>query len=249
MIDNILTTSIIIGVTVLITRIIASIIKNNGIMDSIRGVGFLIIATFWYGNNRDPSIWQTILYILIMIRSISLTTYITWRNNGKPEDFRYKKRREERGKVVIRRSLIQIYLLQWVIMLVISLPIIYGLNNNIGIRQIIIWTTISAIGYYREAQWNRELITFKKDKKNKWKLLTTWLRKHSRHPNYFGEACIWRGIRIFALPARRTIASPILLTYLLRYVSWVTMLEKKYEGRKNFKQYKKTTPAFLPKIK
>jgi hypothetical protein len=56
MIDNILTTSIIIGVTVLITRIIASIIKNNGIMDSIRGVGFLIIATFWYGNNTDPSI-------------------------------------------------------------------------------------------------------------------------------------------------------------------------------------------------
>jgi len=249
MIDNIVTTSIIIWVTLAITRIVASIIKNNGIMDSIRGIGFLIIATFWYGVNTDPSVWQNILYILIIIRSISLTSYITRRNNWKPEDFRYQKRREEWGSLAIRRSLVQIYLLQWVMMLIISLPIIYGMNNDIQIRQVIIWTIIFSIGYYREAKWNRELIIFKKDKINKGKLLTTGLRNKSRHPNYFGEACIWRGIRICTLPALRTIASPILITYLLRYVSWVPLLEKKYEWRKDFEQYKKQTPVFFPKIK
>lgn len=249
MIDNILTTTIIIGTTLFLTRIIANIIKNNWIMDSIRGVGFLIIATFWYGNNTDPSVWQNILYILIVIRSISLTTYITRRNNGKPEDFRYQKRRKEWGSHAIRKSLIHIYLLQWIIMLIISLPIIYGLNQEITIRQIIMWTTIFIIWYYREAQWNRELIRFKKNRKNKWKLLTKGLRKHSRHPNYFGEACIWRGIRIFSVSTRRTISSPILITYLLRYVSWIPMLEKKYVWRKDFEKYKKQTPALFPRIK
>ena len=42
------------------------------------------------------------------------------------------------------------------------------------------------------------------------------------------------------------IFSPLLITYLLRFVSGVPMLEKKWNGRDDWEEYKKRTNAFVP---
>ena len=75
---------------------------------------------------------------------------------------------------------------------------------------------------------------------NKGKLLTTGLWKYSRHPNYFGEALMWWGTYIIACSLEYgwvTMWSAIIASLVLRYVSGVPILEKKYEGRDDFKLY------------
>jgi steroid 5-alpha reductase family enzyme len=75
------------------------------------------------------------------------------------------------------------------------------------------------------------------------------LWKYSRHPNYFGESLVWWGIYFFVCSfglAGISIFSPILMTYLLRKVSGVVLLEKKYATNQTYQEYIKNTPAFVP---
>ena len=78
----------------------------------------------------------------------------------------------------------------------------------------------------------------------KGKLLTTGLWRYSRHPNYFGEALLWWGLA--AISCRwEALVSPIGLTLLLRYVTGVPMLERKYRKREDFKAYRSQTSPFI----
>ena len=82
--------------------------------------------------------------------------------------------------------------------------------------------------------------------------MTTGLWELTSHPNYFGEALLWWGIGFYALAVPFgwiTLISPLAITLLLRFVSGVPMLEKKYEGRPDWEEYKKNTPAFVPFVK
>jgi steroid 5-alpha reductase family enzyme len=83
--------------------------------------------------------------------------------------------------------------------------------------------------------------------------MTTGLWKYTRHPNYFGEAVIWWGLFIIVLsiPADSVwkyiaIISPITITYLLRFVSGVPMLEKRMKEKEGWDEYAKATNAFIP---
>jgi steroid 5-alpha reductase family enzyme len=84
---------------------------------------------------------------------------------------------------------------------------------------------------------------------NRGKLMTSGLWRYSRHPNYFGEAVIWWGIFLIACSIERgwiTFYSALVVTLLLRFVSGVPILEKKYESREDFKAYKQQTNCFVP---
>ncbi len=73
------------------------------------------------------------------------------------------------------------------------------------------------------------------------------LWSYTRHPNYFGEATMWWGIYLMAFPiAWWSIISPMLITWLLLKVSGIPMLEKRWEGNKEYERYKKNTNAFFP---
>jgi steroid 5-alpha reductase family enzyme len=95
-------------------------------------------------------------------------------------------------------------------------------------------------------------MNFKKDPGNKGKLMRSGLWEISRHPNYFGEALIWWGISFYALNLPygwTTLISPVVITLLLRFVSGVPMLEKKYAGRPDWEDYKGKTAPFIPYVK
>lgn len=75
------------------------------------------------------------------------------------------------------------------------------------------------------------------------------LWKYTRHPNYFGEAVMWWGIFVIALSTKNgwlAALSPLLITVLLRCVSGVPLLEKKYRGNDEFAEYARRTNAFVP---
>ena len=80
-------------------------------------------------------------------------------------------------------------------------------------------------------------------------MLRTGLWKLTRHPNYFGEFCIWWGFYLVALSAGGwwSIASPLVMSFLLLKVSGVAMLEKDIGNRRpDYAEYVATTNAFFP---
>jgi steroid 5-alpha reductase family enzyme len=75
------------------------------------------------------------------------------------------------------------------------------------------------------------------------------LWRYSRHPNYFGEFCIWWGFFVMALAVGGwwSIVSPLLMSVLLLRVSGVRLLEKEiHQRRPGYAAYAARTNAFFP---
>jgi len=232
--------------------LVALLKKNNSIVDIGWGVGFVLIALytlFTRGVGSDPQFYIT---LFVAIWGLRLFYHIIRRNWGKAEDFRYANWRKQWGKWVHVRAFFQVFMLQGLFMLIIAAPIIITNSTRshrplteIGWIGIIVWL----VGFFFEAVGDRQLQKFIADKKNKGKLMTQGLWKYTRHPNYFGEAVMWWGIWFISLSTPWSgfgIIGPITITLLIRFVSGVPMLEKKYAGRKDFEAYKKRTNAFVP---
>lgn len=237
--------------------VVSLIKKDNGIADSFYGLGFILIAVYTYFFLCDGSqdLRAMIVTLCVLLWGLRLSYRITLRNAGKGEDFRYKKWRDlwmQRSHTYfIIRSFVQIYLLQGLIILTISLPVIFANTvssysfsyiNGIGL---LLWV----IGFFFEVEGDHELDAFIRRPNKPTRILTTGLWKYTRHPNYFGEALMWWGIFVMVIPMPYfwyTIVSPFLITLLLRFVSGVPMLEAKWQGDPEFAAYAKKTNAFIP---
>lgn len=225
--------------------------KNNSIVDIAWGLGFVIIAWYSLLESKNYFLPNIIACILVTIWGMRLSIHIFRRNKGKPEDFRYAKWREQWGKYVIIRSFLQVYLLQGLFLFIVCSPVIflnatYNINpNSVYLIGVVIWM----IGFYFEVIGDYQLEQFKKDSKNKGKILDTGLWRYTRHPNYFGEATMWWGIGILSFLSGTgyiALIGPITITYMLLFVSGVPMLEKSFEKRPGYKEYKDRTSIFFP---
>ena len=73
--------------------------------------------------------------------------------------------------------------------------------------------------------------------------------RFTRHPNYFGEVTMWWGVFLIAVSSGNgvfAIISPLIITYLLLFVSGIPMLESKYKGNAAYEAYQNKTSAFIP---
>jgi steroid 5-alpha reductase family enzyme len=228
--------------------IFSRILKRNDVADVFWGIGFILVA--WTASlfSANFSFHSILVNTLVTIWGLRLAFHIGLRNRGKGEDFRYKAWRESWGKTFFVRSYLQVFILQGLLLFVISLPIIF-VNVNIkelnafSILGLIIWT----FGFLFEAIGDYQLLQFTKNPANRGKIIQNGLWKYTRHPNYFGEVTLWWGIFCFAMPfGFLTVFSPIAITLLILYVSGIPMLEKKYENNAEFAEYKKRTSSFFP---
>ena len=232
--------------------LISLLLKRNDIADIAWGLGFVAIVIFLF-ITQTATKQSVIVYMLTVIWGIRLAIHIGLRTKGKPEDFRYKKWRDEWGKYFVLRSYLQVYLLQGFFMWIISLPIIVvSMAQNQPISPfVLIGCIIWLIGFVFESIGDYQLMLFIKQRQNKSDIMQTGLWKYTRHPNYFGEVLVWWGIFIMVLPLEYglwAIISPITISFLLLYVSGIPMLEAKYKDNVAFQEYKKRTSAFFPML-
>jgi steroid 5-alpha reductase family enzyme len=229
-------------------------IKNdNSIVDIAWGPGFIIVSLTMLFYTGNTGLVNLLILFVVIIWALRLSTHILVRNWGKPEDFRYANWREEWGKKEPWIAFYKVFMLQGLVMLVISLPVIISFSsfkenlssiNYVGLG-------IFLFGFIFETIGDLQLSQFKKKKENKGKIIQSGLWKYTRHPNYFGEAIVWWGIYLLSFGQGYeylTIISPITITLLLRYVSGVPMLEEKYREREDFQSYAKKTSIFVPII-
>ncbi len=253
MMHSIITESIIVlFVYFFLFFLVGTLIKNNSIVDMGWGIGFVILA--WFTTLRSGNLGgaNLLITILISIWGVRLFYHIMKRNLGKEEDFRYAKWREEWGKWVVLRAFFQVYMLQGVFMFIVALPVILINTRDTpgGISLFaLIGLGIWIIGFFFESVGDYQLKKFKENPKNKGKIMSSGLWKYTRHPNYFGEATMWWGLAIISVSAGGSPAvfvSPIVITYLLLFVSGVPMLEKSFDKRPGYQEYKEVTPKFFP---
>lgn len=228
-------------------------IKNNSIIDSFWGIGFIITAVSSVAVSQYFSITQVIVTTLVIIWGTRLSVRIHKRNKGKPEDFRYAKWRQDWGKLAGIKSYTNVFLLQGIICIIISIPVIIVNTHASSVNLPILLTLgflIWIVGFLFETISDAQLDSFKNSKPEKDLVLDKGLWKYSRHPNYFGESLQWWGIAIIAISTNSSMwwlfISPILITYLLLYVSGVPLLEKKMSQNPKYKDYIKKTNKFIP---
>lgn len=223
-------------------------IKDNSIADVFWGFGFVVIAllSFW---GSTQTLAQTLVTLLVTAWGIRLVVNIGAKKlRHSWEDARYAGWRKT-WKYFYVRSFFQVYILQWVLMCLVALPIFF--TNLTSWYEEFVWVSfvgwvIALFGLLYETIADTELAQFVRTKKS-WEILTEWLRKYSRYPQYFGESVFWLGISIIAFQASLvSFVGWIVITILVRYVSGVPMLEKRYQGQKNYEVYSQDTPVFFP---
>ena len=226
----------------------AVLIRNNSVVDVLWGLGFVVIAGLTF--LLSPNTATGLIFILVTIWGVRLAVHIGLRNAGKGEDFRYAQWRKDWGNWWVLRTFGQVFLLQWLLMQVVALAITQATNGTGNNQMLIglgfaIWT----IGFYFEAIGDYQLTVFKGKASSKGKLMTSGLWRYTRHPNYFGEATLWWGIALIAYANSSNLAvflGPLMIDFLLLYVSGIPLLEAKYKGRKDWLSYARRTSAFFP---
>lgn len=226
--------------------------RDASIVDPCWGLGFVIIAvTSAYGVGLSES-RSWLLVGLTAIWGLRLSGYLAWRNHGKGEDRRYGNMRQKHGESFWWISLFTVFLLQGVLMWFISLPIQSGVffaaDSQLGwvaIVGVVLWS----IGFFFESVGDYQMAQFKAQPDSEGKVMNRGLWSFTRHPNYFGDFCIWWGIFLMAGAAGSwwTIGSPLLMSFFLMKVSGVTLLENDIEERRpDYAKYKQNTNAFFP---
>ncbi len=230
-------------------------IRDASIIDIFWGPGFGIIALTTFGLTSEPGPAGLLLMAFTCLWSIRLGTHLAgrWLSHGRKEDARYVAMRKKAGSGFAVRSFFTVYAFQGILMWSISLPLQIGIMQSaeasFGILTAL-GCTLFAFGFTIEALADAQLRDFKADPKNEGKILQNGVWSWSRHPNYFGNACLWWGLFLIASETPYgafTVLSPAVMTFLLLRVSGVALLERRMARAKpDYIDYQQSVNAFVP---
>ncbi len=227
--------------------------NDSSVVDVFWGLGFVLGALLYLVATEGFIGRKILITTLIAIWGLRLSLYILWRNWGKGEDYRYGKWREEAGGSFWWISFLRVFLLQGLLLWLISMPILAAQFAEDPDRLTVIdllGALVWGVGFFFEAVGDWQLVRFKADPANLGKVMRSGLWAYTRHPNYFGDATAWWGYFIIAAGTTYgylTFFSPILMTLLLLRVSGVVLLERtQIETKLGYRDYIESTSAFLP---
>ena len=230
---------------------VISLIKNNvDIVDSCWSLLFLVATgAYFYSSPFQSSRGQWLL-CLVLLWSVRLAVFLTARNWGHEEDRRYQAIRARNEPNFRYTSVWRVFGIQALLAWIISLPLLGAMGSNapLGVLDyvgVVLW----CIGFIFEAGGDWQLTRFKRNPANAGKVMDQGLWSVTRHPNYFGDFCIWWGFYLIALSAGAwwSVLGPLLMTGLLLKVSGVALLEKDIgQRRPAYADYIRRTNAFFP---
>jgi steroid 5-alpha reductase family enzyme len=224
--------------------------RNVAIVDSLWPLMFAFMACTYAAG--APRLGPRAAWILVLVGAwaMRLFIYITARNWGHAEDRRYRGIRARNEPHFAAKSLYLVFALQAALAWVISLPLLGailsprppGILDAAGAG---LWL----LGFIFEAGGDWQLARFKAQPSNQGKVMDRGLWRLTRHPNYFGDFCVWWGFYLMGVSAGAwwSILGPLLMSLLLLRVSGVTLLEKDIgERRPQYAEYVRRTNAFFP---
>jgi steroid 5-alpha reductase family enzyme len=197
---------------------------------------------------------QIIVTVLVFLYASRLTSnfYRDWPGLQK-EDFRYVLFRERFGKAYWPVSFLGIHLFPTIMVYVGCLPL-YALTrpgaaglgwlDGAGMA-----VTLGAIVLALVA--DEQLRRFRRDPRNRGRIMQSGLWARSRHPNYLGEVITWWGLWMFALAADAkwwwTMVGAAAITVMFVFVRIPIMERRVLATRADYEEYREQTPMLLPR--
>lgn len=224
--------------------------RDVSVVDSLWSLFFLAMVAVYVLTTPNPGERAHLVLFLVGVWAVRLSLFITLRNRGQGEDRRYQAIRQNHEPGFWWKSLYLIFGFQAILAWIISLPLLAAVLSPAPLN----WLDYAAVslwlvGLFFEAVGDQQLAEFRRDPGNRDRVMDQGLWRYTRHPNYFGEACIWWGFGLLALAggAWWGLLGPVLMTGLLLRVSGVSLLEKDIgERRPGYRDYVARTNAFLP---
>ena len=227
--------------------------KNHTFVDTAWGLSFIIVAHITFWMQPAHTIIQWVVLAMVTLWGLRLFNYIMLRTLGTAEDPRYQQMREkmQSKKHELLVTYLRIYVAQGFLAWIIAAPVAFinTTRQDGAMPFYIIGVALWGMGFLFEVIGDKQLKEFLAVKQNQGKIMTGGLWKYSRHPNYFGEASMWWGIFIIALGFQggwMFFFGPLLITFLLLFISGVPLAEKLIEGLTGFADYKNRTSMFIP---
>ena len=193
------------------------------------------------------------MLLLALAWALRLSLFITWRNWGHGEDRRYREIRARNEPNFGCKSLYLVFGLQAVLAWIVSASLLAGMRGEGALGVVdVAGFALAAFGLGFEAMADAQMARFKADPAHRGQVMDRGLWRYTRHPNYFGECCVWWGLWLVAMGGAGwsgawSTVSPVLMTVLLLRVSGVRLLEKDIaERRPAYRDYIARTNAFFP---
>lgn len=241
------------------------------------GAGALLALATWVASlrRRDVSIVDSVWSLLVLVPALvvaaalaptgprtavvlglaaawalRLSGYIAWRHRGQPEDRRYQAIRRRNEPHFAWKSLYLVFGLQALLGWIVAAPLMAAVASPAPWHALdALGLALAAFGLGVETLADAQMARFRAEARQRGQVMDRGLWRWSRHPNYFGECCLWWGLWLVAAAAGAwwTVLSPLLMTLLLLKISGVPLLESDLgRHRPGYAEYMRRTPAFVP---
>jgi steroid 5-alpha reductase family enzyme len=253
---NLLATAVALLACMLVLWAISIRISDMSIIDIFWGPGFGVVAIVGFILSAQAGIdaRRLLVTVLTVAWSARLGIYLWIRNHGKGEDPRYTAAFRNRITVNLHwHTLRKVFLLQGTLIWLISMPVqlaqylvrppALGVGALLG-------SALWLVGFLFEAVSDAQLARFKAEPANRGRIMDGGLWRYTRHPNYFGNACLWWGLWLIACDSwlgLLTVFAPLLMTHFLVNVTGKRLLEKRMSrSRPEYVAYVARTSGFFP---
>ena len=232
-------------------------LRDVTFMDPFWAIGMVLVAAVTMAGTHGASARQSALLIVAAAWGLRLGGFLFWRWRHDGPDPRYvrliEKAQQKQGMGFARAALMKVFLTQAPMLWLVSLPVQLGQIDTApeqlgGLAAVGI--LVAAVGIVFESVGDWQLSRFRADAANKGKIMDRGLWRYTRHPNYFGDACVWWGLYLIAAETTTglyALPGPLLLTWTLIKWSGAATLERRMKrSRPAYEAYIARTSGFLP---
>lgn len=235
-----------IAVLMTVTAVIGRRLGKVSVVDTAWGLGFVLIALVaaLLGDGSVSRRW--LLFLLVAVWGLRLARHMHRSNHGKGEDPRYAQMLEGASYAVAVRK---VFVTQGLALWFVSLPVQVSAVADSGVVPVAaLGVVLWSVGLVFESVGDAQLAAYKRDP-DRGPVMDRGLWAWTRHPNYFGDACVWWGIFLVAAsawPGVLTVLSPVAMTYFLVWATGARLLDRHMEGRPGWAEYAERTSMFVP---
>lgn len=229
-----------------VTAVIGHRLGKVSVVDTTWGLGFVVVALVaaLLGDGSTPRRW--VLFLLVAVWGLRLAWHMFRSNHGKGEDPRYARMLAGASYAVAVRK---VFVTQGLALWFVSLPVQVSAVAGSGLVPVaVVGVALWLVGLVFESVGDAQLAAYKRDP-DRGPVMDRGLWAWTRHPNHFGDACVWWGVFLVAAsawPGVLTVLSPVAMTYFLVWATGARLLDQHMEGRPGWAEYAARTSMFVP---
>ncbi len=239
-----------VAVLMVATALWSRAVGRVSVVDVTWGSVFVVVAVVCAVIGGETRSW--LLVLLTALWGLRLAWHILRRSHGAGEDPRYAEMLDGAGFGTAVRK---VFVVQGLVVWVISLPL-----QAAAVTSVVTWWVVAlgvvvwVVGMVFEVVGDAQLAAYRaRPRDSRPPVMDQGLWGWTRHPNYFGDACVWWGLWLVGglasgwLPGLLTILAPIAMTHFIRNVTGAKLLEQTMSQRPGWDAYAARVPLFVPR--